>query len=107
MTAELDVVVGELAELAVVQAHLLLLGGDAQAEAGDEVHEEEDDAGEDEGVGETGDAVGELVGELDVVVVEPTTGDDGETVEMRYVITEKKEVWSAKRTKKIKCPVLK
>jgi hypothetical protein len=45
VTLELDVVVGELAELAVVDAELLLCGADAQAQAGNQVHKEEDDAG--------------------------------------------------------------
>lgn len=87
MAAELDVVVGELAHLAVVQAQLLLLGRHAQAQAGDEVQEEQDDAGHDEGVGEAGDAVGELVAELDPVVVEPAAGDLGEAVEVGNVVT--------------------
>lgn len=86
VAAELDVVVGELAQLGVVQARLLLLGGGAQAEAGDEVHDEEDDAGDAERVGEAGDAVGELVRELDVVVVEPAAVDLGEAVEVCNVV---------------------
>ena len=40
VAAQLDVVVGELAELAVVEAGVLLSGAGAQGEAGDQVHEE-------------------------------------------------------------------
>jgi hypothetical protein len=85
---ELNVVVGELAELAVIKTHLLLLGADAKAKTGDEVHDEQDDAGHDEGVRETRHAVSELVSELDPVVVDPTTGDDGNAIESGYVVTE-------------------
>lgn len=81
MAADLDVIVGELSELCIVETHLLLVGGDAQAETGDEVHDEEDDAGDDEGPGEARTAVGDLVAQLDVVVVEPATGDLGAAVQ--------------------------
>ena len=40
--------------------------------------------GHDEGVAEPGHAVRELVRELDVVVVDPTTGDDGDAVEASH-----------------------
>lgn len=78
----LDVVVGELAELAVVDADVLVLDVDAQGEAGDEVHEEEDDAGEGEGVAEDGADAGELVAELDPVAVDPADGGEGGAVEV-------------------------
>ena len=68
---QLDVVVRKLAELAVVQTELLLLGCHAQGQAGDEVHEEEQEAGEDEGPEEDGAGAGELVAELDPVVLDP------------------------------------
>lgn len=87
VAAELDVVVGKLAHLAVVQAHLLLLGRHAQAQPGHEVHEEQDDAGQDERVRKAGHAVGELVAQLDPIVVEPAAGDLGETVEVGNVVT--------------------
>lgn len=61
VAVDLDVVVGELAELDVVDTGFFVVGGDAEGEAGDEVEEEEDDAGQDEGVGEAGDGVGDLV----------------------------------------------
>lgn len=45
------------------------------------MHDPEDDGGHDEGVGETGGGVGELVSELDVVVVEPASGNYGDAIE--------------------------
>jgi hypothetical protein len=79
-----DIVVRELAHLRVVNAENLGLLIAAEAEAGDEVHDPEDDGRHHEGVAETGRGVGELVGELDVVVVEPAAGDDGRTVVVRH-----------------------
>jgi hypothetical protein len=87
MALELDVIVGKLAQLDVVDAGILLVGRHTQAQAGDQVHQEQDDARQDERIGEAGNGVGELVGELDVVVVDPATGDDGETIESCYVVT--------------------
>lgn len=48
VAGKLDVVIRELAELGVIETELLLLGGDTERQAGNEVHEEEDDAGQDE-----------------------------------------------------------
>ena len=86
LAGQLDVVVGELADLRVVDAQDLGLLGGAQGEAGDQVHEEEDQAGAAEGVDAAGDGVRELVAELDPVVVEPAAGDLGEAVEVGYVV---------------------
>lgn len=86
MAAELDIVVRKLAHLGVVQAHFLLLGRHAQAQAGDQVQQEQDDARHNERVREAGHAVSELVAELDPVVVEPAAGDLGEAVEMGNVV---------------------
>ena len=55
-------------------------------QARDPVDDVEDDAGTDEGVCRAGDAVVQLVCELDPVVVEPATVDDGGPVEMRNVV---------------------
>ena len=60
---------------------------DTERQARNEVEQEQDNAGHDEGVGEAGDGVGELVGELDVVVVDPAAVDDGGTVESGDVVT--------------------
>lgn len=78
---QLDVVVGELAELAVVDADLLVLGADAEGQARDEVHEEEDDAGEGKGPAKGGADAGELVAELDPMVLDPADGGVGAAVE--------------------------
>jgi hypothetical protein len=75
-----------LANLALINTTFLSVFGGPKAKARDEVHDEEDNAGTEERVDEAGDAVRELVGELDVVAVEPTTGDLGEAVKMGNVI---------------------
>ena len=82
----LDVVVREFAQLMVVDAEDLCFFGGAQAEARDQVHDEENDAGAEERIGEAGDGVGQLVAELDVVPVEPATGDNGHAVEVGDVV---------------------
>ena len=76
------VVVRELSHLSVVHAQDLLLRiVERNAAAGDEVHDPDDDGGHDEGVSHAGGAIGDLVSELDPVVVEPASGDDGDAVE--------------------------
>lgn len=84
---DLDVVVGELAKLGVVETQLLVLGADAEGETGDKVHDEQNDAGHDEAVGETGDAIGQLVSKLNPVSIDPATLDDRGTVECGNPIT--------------------
>jgi len=86
LAGELNIVVGELAELGIIQTHLLLLSSHTERQARDEVHEEEDDAGKDKRVRETGDRVRELVAELDVVLVDPATGDLAAAIEMGNVV---------------------
>ena len=83
----LDIIVGKLAELVVVDADDFCFLTSAQRQAGDEVHDEEDDARAEEGVGEAGDGVCELVAELDVVAVEPAAGNTGEAVEVGDVVS--------------------
>lgn len=75
-----NVVVSELAHLGIVNTNDLGLFVGAEAAAGDEVHDPEDDGGHDEGVGDTGGGVGELVAELDPVVIEPASRDNGDAV---------------------------
>lgn len=82
VTGDLDVVVGELAELAVVHAELLLLGAGAQGQARDEVEDEEDEAGEDEGPGEGSDSASELVAHLHPVVLDPAQRTPLSTIEL-------------------------
>jgi hypothetical protein len=86
LTGELDVIVREFADFRIVDTENLGLFACAEGETGDEVHDEEDDAGTAEGVDTTGDGVSELVAELDPVVVEPSTRDLSEAVQMRYVV---------------------
>lgn len=86
ITRQFNIVVCELADLSIVHAEDFSFFAGAETQAGDEVHDEEDDAGAAEGVGEARDGVGELVGELDPVAVEPAALDDGEAVEVRYVV---------------------
>lgn len=61
VTADLDVVVGELAELVVVHTEELGFFRCAQLEAGDLVDDEGEDGADDEGVGGYGDDVGDLL----------------------------------------------
>jgi hypothetical protein len=86
LASQLNVIIRKLSNLGFVQTEFLFVFADAEGQAWDEVHEEEDDACAKEGVGEAGDAVGKLVGELDPVVVEPAAGDFGEAVEVGYVV---------------------
>lgn len=74
MPRHLDIVVGKLAQLAVVAANGLVLCAHAEGQTGDKVHEEEDEAGEDERPAEGCADAGELVAELDVVAVDPADG---------------------------------
>ena len=71
---------GKLSNLGIVHAHDLRSLASTELQAGDEIDEEEDNAGHDEGVGHAGNGVSKLIAELDPVLVEPTTGNDGATV---------------------------
>lgn len=85
--AQLDIVVGEFAELGIIQPQLFLVERSAQAEARNQVHHEEDDTGDDKRPREASNTVGKLVGQLNIVVVEPAAIDFRESVKMRDVIT--------------------
>lgn len=87
MTTELNIIVCKLAQLGIIEANVLLLSRGAQRQTRDKVHQEEDDTSHDKGVRESGDTVGKLVTELDVIVVQPASGDNGSAVEMGNVIT--------------------
>lgn len=69
---DLDVIVGELAQLVVVHTKQLGLLGGPQLQAWDHVDAVGDEGGHDEGVAAAGDDVGDLDVELFVVVDEPT-----------------------------------
>src|SRR4051812_45044869 len=91
IAGKLDVVIRELANLYVVNAENLLLLAGAEFEDGKKsaqaVKSGEDEAGADKGVEAASEGVGELVPHLLPVVVEPAAGDDGVSIEMRYVVT--------------------
>lgn len=86
LARELDVVVGKLADLSVVDAQDLGLLGGAQAQARDEVHDAQDDTGAHEGVEPAAEGVGQLVAHLDPVAVEPAAADHLNVVEMGDVV---------------------
>jgi hypothetical protein len=88
VTADLNVVVGELAELVVIHTQELSLLRGAQVKTRDLVDDESNDGGHDEGVGSAGDDVRNLDVQLLPVVVEPATGDDAgaDTVKANDVI---------------------
>jgi hypothetical protein len=79
----------KLANLGVVNTHDLIFLGGTKAEAGDEVHDEQDDACTEKGIGKSGDGVGKLVTKLDIVVVDPAAINLSNTVKVRYVIAVK------------------
>jgi len=86
LARQLDVVVGELADLGVVDAEDLGLLASAEPQAGDEVHDEEDDRGADEAVEAAREGVGQLVADLDPVVVDPAAGDDLDVVQVGNIV---------------------
>lgn len=86
---DLDVVICKLSNLGIVNTHDLILLGRSKAETRNEVDNEENDAGADERVGKTADGVGQLVSELDVVLVEPSSRNDGSAVKVRNVVSSK------------------
>lgn len=86
LARELDVVVGELANLGVVDAEDLGLLGRAQRQAGNHVHDEEDEAGADKRVAAARERVGQLDGQLHPVVVEPAALDGRHAVERGDVV---------------------
>lgn len=83
---KLNVIVGELAKLTVIETDFLFLGANAKAEARDQVHEEQDQASHDKRVRKAGDRVSKLVAELDPVVVDPTTRNDAVAIEVGNVV---------------------
>lgn len=87
LAPQLNIIIRELAQLRIIHAVVLILLGRAQRQPWDQVHQEQNEARAAEGVGEACYGIGELVGQLDVVFVEPATGDDGSAIESCYVIT--------------------
>lgn len=77
VSADLDVVVRELAVLVVVHAEELGLLRGAQFEAGDDVDDLGDDGGDDKGVGAGGDNGDNLPAEKNELSVEESAGGGG------------------------------
>lgn len=86
IASELNIVVGELSELGIVDTEDFGLLRAAEGKTWDEVHDEKDNAGSTEGVCETSNGVGKLVGKLNVVTVDPSTWNDSGAIEMSYVV---------------------
>lgn len=83
---------GKLANLGIINTQDLILLGSTQAQTRNEVHNEEDDASNDKGVSKSSDGISKLVTKLNVIVVDPATGNLGDTVEVRNVVTKKQLV---------------
>lgn len=78
---------GKLANLGIINTQDLILLGSTQAKTRNKVHDEQDNAGTDKGVRKSSDRVSQLVTELNVVVVDPATGDLGDSIEVRNIVT--------------------
>ena len=76
ITADLDVIVGKLAQLVVVETEELGFFRSAQVEAGDVVDDVGDDGGHDEGVAGGSDDVGDLDVHLTEIAIDPAAVDD-------------------------------
>lgn len=87
ITSDLNVVVRKLSNLGIVNTHDFILFGGSKAETGNEVDGKENDARAEERVGKTTDGVGQLVSKLDVVLVEPASGDGSNAVKVSNVVT--------------------
>jgi hypothetical protein len=77
----------ELPNLGIIHAQNLGLLACTQMATGNKVDEEEDQARSEEGVSETRRRVSKLVTHLNPVLVEPTTGNYGGSIKMRYIVT--------------------
>lgn len=75
LAGKLYVVIGELADLSVVDTEDLGFLRGTERKTWDKVHDSEDDAGATEGVDTARDGVCQLVAELHPVVVEPAAVD--------------------------------
>lgn len=86
IAGELNIIIGEFTNLRIIHPKNLSFFACTKAEAGNEVQQEKDDAGATERVSETGDRVSELVSNLNPVVIEPSTRNHCDAVEMCYVV---------------------
>lgn len=78
---EPDIIICKLAHLRIVNPHDLLFLRHAQPQSRDEVQDPEDDGRHDKAVGHPASRIGELHCQLNVVVVEPASGDAGKAIE--------------------------
>ena len=81
VSSHLNIVIGKLAQLAIISAELLLLRGDTKGEARDEVEKEQENASKSKGPGKDGKSTSNLVTQLNKVAVNPTNGVVLSTVE--------------------------
>ena len=86
ITSHLDIIIRKLAQLRIIQTHLLFLGARPQRQSRNQVHQEQNNTSPAKGISEARNGVGKLVGELDVVLVEPAARDGGRAVERGYVV---------------------
>jgi len=81
---EADIVVCELTHVGVVDTEDFSLLSGTETETGDDVHYPENDGGNNEGVAEAGGRISELICKLNVVLVQPTTWDDSDSIESSH-----------------------
>jgi hypothetical protein len=75
-----DIVVGEFTHLGVINTDDFRILISAEAKTRDEVHDPEDDGGHDQRITETSCGISNLVTKLDPVVINPSSGNVGNTV---------------------------
>ena len=90
----------ELADFRIVHTEDLGLFAGTKTKTGNQIHQEQDDARSAKGVGKARGGVGKLIGQLDVVAIEPSTMNCGEPVEMRDVITTAASAQKSPRAKR-------
>lgn len=77
---------GKFANLSIIDAHDLVVFRSTETQTRDEVQNKQNHTAQDERIGESRDGVGKLVSQLNIVVVEPATGNLGGAIEMRDVV---------------------
>jgi len=83
---KLNVVVGKFADLGIVHTEDLSFFVCTYTKARDEVHDKENQAGAAKRVSGAGNGIRELVGKLDPVLVEPAALNNGESIEVGYIV---------------------
>lgn len=77
---------GKFTNLGIVDAHDLIFLGCAQAETGNEVHNQKNNAASNERIRESRHGVSQLISELDIVVVDPASWNHCGPVEASDVV---------------------